>query len=164
MKKIIFLMMLCTAIESFLFTAFSAENIAAEELINKAKLFDGKVVSYQGEAIGDIMQRKGGQWVNVLDNGTAIGVWTETDVKKQITFLGNYKAKGDTVQVKGTLNRFCKQHGGDFDVHANEFKVISKGKPVKHQINIKRLQSAILLTLGAILAFGFNLSRAKRYL
>lgn len=141
----------------------SAETISARQLLADPSEYDKKPIIFKGEAIGDIMPRESGQWVNVLD-GTAIGVWSAKDLRSIIKNTGSYKTIGDIVEIKGVFNRMCEEHGGDLDIHADEVRIIETGRPVDHPISSKRLQAAILLTIGAILAFGFNLSRSRRYL
>lgn len=140
-----------------------AQSVSSQNLLDDPAKYDKTEIIYKGEAIGDIMQRKGGQWVNVLDDA-AIGIWSTKDLKNIINITGSYKAVGDIVEVRGIFNRMCEEHGGDLDIHAKEVVVLTPGKTTEHKINIKRVQAAILLTVGAMLAFGFNLSRSKRYL
>lgn len=144
--------------------AASATAISSKELINEPSKYDLKDVVFEGEAIGDIMQRKGGQWLNVLDNDIAIGIWSTKNIKDQVKRTGDYNNIGDRVVISGIFNQHCEEHGGDLDIHADEVAVVKSGRSVEHPVNAKRLQAAALLTIGAMLAFGFNLSRSKRYL
>lgn len=45
----------------------SAKPIDSSTLINNAFKYDGKVVEFQGEAIGEIMKRGDFAWVNIHD-------------------------------------------------------------------------------------------------
>lgn len=164
MKKMILKFLLISVLAFNITPAIAQETTDISKLILEAASFDQKNVKIEGEAIGDAMKRGNGTWVNVLEGGVAMGVWTTSNIKENLTYLGDYKAKGDDLRVTGIFNRICKEHGGDMDIHAEKITIIKKGHSVKHPISRVRLQAAILLTLGAMLAFGFNLSRAKRYL
>lgn len=164
MKKLIFIFVMIS-MTILPYTVFGAD-ISVKELIENAERFDGDVVTVKGEAIGDIMQRKDKQLVNILDNGTAIGVWSSKDMnfKEEIGFVGSYKAKGDLVQVAGVFNRACGMHGGDIDIHANEIKIIKKGERLRYSVDIRRAQIAVLLFAAAALALVFNYLRSRKYL
>lgn len=153
----------------FIFATFApsfaaSETLTSQQLLAEPSKYDQNSVVYEGEAVGDIMQRKDGQWVNVLNTGVAIGVWSTKNIKGSVSRVGDYNNIGDQIRVTGRFNWHCPEHGGDLDIHASELIVVSPGKKIDHKINIKRLQAAILLTIGAMLAFGFNISRSRRYL
>ena len=123
-----------------------AQSISSAELINNAKFYDGKIVTYQGEVIGDVMVRGDFAWVNVNDGSNAIGVWIDRDLTADILYTGSYKFKGDWVEVTGVFQRACLQHGGDMDIHAQNIRKISPGRPVREELDIgKRNFTFILL-------------------
>lgn len=166
MKRIIFLLAILLLVVLFLPSNALSAGVSTEELMENAEKFDGKVVTIKGEAIGDIMQRKDKQLVNILDNGTAIGVWgsKNTDLKQKIEFTGSYKTKGDLVQVTGVFNRVCTEHGGDIDIHADNIEILKKGERIKHSMDVRRVQTAVLLSIAAVLALIFNYLRSRKYL
>jgi len=127
----------------------SAQPISSEELINNAKLFDGKSVVYIGEVIGDIMVRGEYAWVNVNDGKNAIGVWIGKDLVKDIAYTGSYKFKGDVVEVSGIFHRACLQHGGDLDIHAQSLTKRIAGRPTQEIPNVKK-RNIVILLLGAL--------------
>jgi len=129
-----------------------AQHISSTELINKAKEYDGKTVVYVGEAIGDVMVRGDSVWVNVNDGENALGVWLNKELAREIQFTGSYHANGDRLEIAGVFNRNCIQHGGDMDIHAQEIRKISPGKPVKDEIDTgKRNFTFILLGILCLL-------------
>ena len=127
----------------------SAQPISSDELINNAKLFDGKSVAYIGEVIGDIMVRGEYAWINVNDGKNAIGVWVGKDLVKDIVYTGSYKFKGDVVEVSGVFHRACLQHGGDLDLHAQSLTKIIAGRPTQETPNFKK-RNIVILLLGAL--------------
>ena len=133
------------------FTQYSAfaQPISSDELINNAKLFDGKSVIYIGEVVGDIMIRGEYAWINVLDGKNAIGIWAGKDLIKGIAYTGSYKFKGDVVEVSGVFHRACLQHGGDLDIHAQSLTKIIPGRPTPEILNVQK-GTIVILLLGAL--------------
>jgi hypothetical protein len=129
-----------------------AQPISSSELINNAKQYDGKTVVYEGEVIGDVMVRGDYAWINVNDTKNAIGIWINQSLTKEIAFVGNYKTRGDWIEVTGTFQRACLQHGGDLDIHALGIRKISQGRQIRERLNPgKRNQAiALLVILGLV--------------
>lgn len=124
---------------------FAAEVISSAELINNAKLYDGKTISYCGEAIGDLMARKEYAWINLNDGKNAIGIWIKRELTGNIQYFGSYNAKGDWVEIKGIFHRSCLEHGGDLDIHAQTITKISFGSKILHSINAEAINLAFIL-------------------
>lgn len=107
---------------------------SSRELIENSVGYDGMTVTYRGEVIGPVMIRGDYAWVNVLDNGIAIGVWCSAADAEKISVTGDYKHVGDTVEIAGTFHRACPEHGGDLDIHATSLTISQNGysleKPV----------------------------------
>ncbi|MBI5788894.1 MAG: DNA-binding protein [Candidatus Schekmanbacteria bacterium] len=131
---------------------YAQEPILASALIEKIREYDGKTVTFQGEAIGDLMHRRRGIWVNLLDgSGTALGVWLTPKQAQLIKTLGSYNYKGDVVQVTGVFNRACSEHQGEIDLHAASCRIVTPGEPIKHPVSLFRLQLALVVLLLAFL-------------
>lgn len=124
-----------------------AVTFTSRELIENAKLLDGRTVTYRGEAITAIMERGDHAWVNVYDGSNAIGVWCPKKLLKDVRFLGDYKNKGDIVQVEGVFNRACSEHNGELDIHAVRITVLEKGHPVGELVDGRKINLAIVLFL-----------------
>jgi len=135
------------------------------ELVETPKAFDGKTLTFQGEAIGDVMVRGDDAWIHLNDDaymfknveeGAALGgfnsgmpVWLPASEAEKIKIVGDYKHQGDIVEVVGTYNAACAQHGGDMDIHATELKVIAAGRRALDPVRPWKLVLALGLTLGA---------------
>jgi len=125
-----------------------AQSVSSTELINNARHYDGKTVTYEGEVIGEVMLRGQYAWVNVNDGVNAIGIWMDKELARQIIYAGNYRAKGDWVAVTGVFNRSCPSHGGDLDIHAQELRRTIPGKIMQERFNTtKRNLAGVLLGL-----------------
>ena len=135
-----------------LFSVCFAQSISSADLINNAKLYDGKTVTYAGEVIGDVMARGNYAWVNVLEGQSAVGIWVEKDLTKDIHYMGKYHTRGDGVEVEGVFHRACFEHGGDLDIHAQKMRKIKSGSSGIEKLDYNALKSALglLALLGAV--------------
>jgi hypothetical protein len=83
-----------------------AQPISSNELINNTRQYDGETVVFEGEVIGDVMVRGEYAWININDGKSAIGIWLKKDLAEDILYTGNYKSKGDWVEVTGRGFRY----------------------------------------------------------
>lgn len=150
MKKIVFYWIFGILAYAVFVSSSYAQTLSSLELINNAKQYDGKTVTYQGEAVGDIMIRGDHTWVNLNDGYAAIGVWARKTDLKDIVYLGGYRTKGDIIEVIGIFNRSCPEHGGDLDIHAQEIKKILSGEPSFKQLSTKKLYLGLFLSLALL--------------
>ena len=127
--------------------------VSSTALIEDAKRYTGVRVEYQGEAIGDLMERGGYGWVNLHDGNNAIGIWAPVSMLRQIKFVGDYNFTGDTVVVVGVYDQACDEHGGDIDIHAETLKVVRVGGKISHPINTNKAVAALILVSIAVALF-----------
>ncbi|MFH1613029.1 MAG: DNA-binding protein [bacterium] len=146
----------------FLFSFVKAnEIVCSNELITRLDEYDGKKIIYKGEVIV-VMKRGNFAWINVLDNGTAIGIWTSLNIIPKIKFVGDYKHQGDIVEIVGTFHKTCVEHGGDLDIHAEKITILEEGKILKHPISEQKIKIALIFCLLTIITWGLCLWRKKR--
>lgn len=126
-----------------------AQNFTSDELIKYAKKHDGKIVVYCGEVIGDVMARGEFAWININDGSNAIAIWASRALAKELQFAGNYKTRGDVLEVTGIFYRNCLEHGGDLDIHAQTIRKIAGGRIVEHKLDFIKLE-LIFILLGAL--------------
>ena len=136
-------------------------------LVEDAKDWDGRSVSFAGEAIGEAMRRGKMAWIHLNDDAyglaqeagaglsgfnSGIGVWVDAQLASRIAFFGDYKRHGDVVEVKGIFNAACPQHGGDMDIHADSLRSMRSGYEVARPIGRSRLLAAgVMVALTALL-------------
>jgi hypothetical protein len=125
-------------------TAAFAQPISSSELINHAAQYDGKVVVYEGELVGDVMVRGNFSWLNINDGVNAIGIWANNSLIKDIKYTGSFKSRGDWVEVSGVFHRSCSEHGGDLDIHAQALRKISAGKFLPEHLNTGKVKLALI--------------------
>ncbi|MFH1406408.1 MAG: DNA-binding protein [Candidatus Omnitrophota bacterium] len=118
-------------------------------MIEHAKEYDGKIIEFQGEAVGDVMVRRHGTWINIKDANNAIGVWMDMDISGWITYTGSYGYSGDMLLVEGKFNRACSVHGGDLDIHATDIRIVKQGHKVDRGISSGKLSTAVILSVLA---------------
>jgi hypothetical protein len=144
-QKVYSLLFALLTVHCTLYTICYAQPISSTELIKNAKLYDGKTVVYEGEVIGDIMQRGAYAWVNINDGQNAIGVWAAVPLVKAIVYTGSYQSKGDIVEITGIFQRSCAEHGGDLDIHAQALRKISSGRTVVEKFNLGKRNTVLIL-------------------
>lgn len=133
------------AVILLLFVAPTVRAESGKELVENSSGFDGAIVTFSGEVIG-ILMRGDSAWVNVLDGEIAIGIWCHADDAKTVSAVGDYTHIGDTVEVTGTFHLACTEHGGDSDIHAENFNVLAVGRAVE------RMPNPIIVLLSVVLA------------
>ena len=132
-----------------------AQTLSSTELIENAKELNGAIVSYKGEAVTAIMQRGAHSWVSVNDGPNAIGIWAENSLVGNIEFIGDYKHRGDTIEIEGIFNRACSEHGGELDIHAEKITVLERGSSRAERPYGNRIRIAIALFLATLIAVAF---------
>lgn len=158
-KKIYIFLVMPFAICHLLYAICYAQSISSRELIENAKTYDAKTISYQGEVIGEVMCRGDYCWVNLNDGKNAIGIWLPKTSASIINYKGSYKAEGDWLEVTGIFNRACREHSGDLDIHAINIRKVKEGNALQEQINLKKRNLSLIL-LG-ILCIILILKRLK---
>lgn len=156
MLKGIFYILFFLSTMSYDLRANAAEYTSSSELIENAKAFDKKTVLYKGEAVTAIMDRGEHSWVNVNDGQNAIGIWCEKRQLGGVKFLGDYKNRGDMLEIEGVFNRACPLHGGELDIHAYRIRVLEPGSKVSERVDRHKLRLAVALfltTLAVIIIF-----------
>jgi hypothetical protein len=118
--------------------------IPVSRLVEKAVSFDGSVVIIEGEIVGDMMKRGSHEWICILDNGTAIGVWADSASVYHEPIIGGYGARGDMVRVTGVFHRACSDHGADLDIHLRTIERLAPGVEMVHPVNTGRAIAAIM--------------------
>ena len=117
----------------------------SNDLIDHAKDYDGKTIVYEGEVLGDILYRGDYAWLAVFDGSNTIGCYVTRADAEQISLVGGYGKKGDTVRIEGVFHRACAEHGGDMDIHASSVTVLAAGTLV--QMPLSRLVATLAIAL-----------------
>lgn len=147
----------------FLVSAGAEQVTDINSIINEAKTFNGKSVTVEGEAIGEVLERGEYAWVNIRDGTNAIGIWMKAEDASKILCFGDYKHIGDTLRITGTFSNNCTEHGGDVDIHCVSMSIVKTGYAVKNAVSqIKAISAAVLLCLACVMALLYFSSAKKR--
>ena len=146
--------------------------VNSASLVDNANAWNGHVITFTGEAIGEAMVRRKIAWIHLNDDAymwknieegakldgynSGHAVWVSADLAMKIRFFGDFKHEGDVVRIVGTFNAACPRHGGDMDIHASTLEIVRPGHPVHHVFNTSRAIFA-----GFLLAVGFALHRVR---
>ncbi|MCB9758094.1 MAG: hypothetical protein H6753_06725 [Candidatus Omnitrophica bacterium] len=107
--------------------------VMIRDLVMRSAIYEGRTVILRGEVIGDIMPRGQFAWINIQGQYNEIGVWIPLELTKRITYKGNYRFKGDRVEVLGIFKHADEEFGGEFCLRAIDLKIIQPGFPSPHQ-------------------------------
>jgi hypothetical protein len=136
--------------------------ISPADVVADVSELDGQTVTMVGEAIGDEMRADADSvWINVLGDGTAVGVYVLGKDAAAVETLGDYDRTGDRVSVRGVVNLACEQHGGDLDVHAVEaIEVLATSEPIERYVPVWEgvLGGVLIIAAG----FLFRAYRGRR--
>ena len=139
-----------------------SETVTINDLIENSIKFNDNYVTIKGEAIGEALERGQNGWININDGTNAIGVWMTKDMMEQVKSYGDYKTKGDTLEIYGKFSRDCREHGGEIDIHADKITITAKGKVDIPTVKSNRLIIASIFTIITIpLAIYFLKDRLK---
>ncbi len=149
MVRLLFLIILFTSHISHPASLY-AEAASANDLIENAGRFDGKMVVIDGEAITAIMKRGDFAWINLEDGNIAMGVWSPASLLDEVKYLGDYKHKGDILEVEGVFNRACELHKGELDIHASRITILAHGSMIEERVKEKRLKLSFILFFAVL--------------
>jgi hypothetical protein len=155
------LIILSLALMNYPSSSVFSQGISSSELIKNAKEYDGKLITYAGEVIGDVMLRGEFAWVNISDGENALGVWMSAPLAKEIKFAGNYKVRGDSLEIVGIFHRACLEHGGDLDIHAQRSRKLGNGRIVNQGLNLDKKNLSLILFGALFLIWILTLFRHK---
>lgn len=146
--------------------------VNSASLVENANAWNGRMVTFKGEAVGECMVRGQMAWIHLNDDaymdknieeGARLGgynsghaIWLSSQWARQITFFGDFMHEGDIVKVTGVFNSACREHGGDMDIHASSMEVVRTGHPVDHLFNTRRALLAIALLIPAGVLYGIR--------
>ena len=136
-----------------LFSTFTFANslITGERLNAEGEQHNGKIIAFQGEAIGDIMKRGEYAWVNLKEGDFLIGVWMTYKDAKKIKYIGRYGSKGDCLRIEGIYNENCPEHFGEKDIHAINVEIINEGSLDKEELDMGKIWLSFALGISTLI-------------
>jgi len=147
-------------------------------LVENANQWNGRAITFTGEAIGERMIRGDMAWIHLNDDAYAKknveeagklegynsghAIWLPADLARQIRLFGDYQHAGDIVKVTGVFYAAAPDHGGDMTIHATSLAIVRPGHPVVHTVNTHRALLAAGLMCLACLLYGMRRIAARR--
>ena len=137
--------------------------------VSKGLFWNGRTITFHGEAIGEVMVRGDYAWIHLNDDaymvknveeGAKLGgynsgmaVWVPSALTKSIDTYGDYQHEGSIVEIDGVFNGACKEHGGDMDIHATSLKLLVPGHEVADPVPVWKAVLAVVIAAVAGLLF-----------
>lgn len=141
--------------------------------------FDGLLVTYGGEVVGDVLARDGGSWLLVNDDsyalegpltagGTPRGansgltVWLPDPLDELVDEPGRAEVRGDVLLVTGQIHRTDPADGGGLTIRAEEAEVLAEAVAIEEPVHWRQVGVAVVLSALALLALWRERGRRDR--
>jgi hypothetical protein len=129
--------------------------------------FDGRIVTYVGEVVGDVLGRNEGSWVLMNDDAyglvtgplgasrvprgtnSGLSVWLPSPMDLLAQAPGRAERRGDVLQVVGVVHRADPKDGGGLTVRADEVTLLSPAVELKVPLHTRQLAAAVVLAIVA---------------
>lgn len=142
--------------------------VTASEIIECPDAFDGQIVDYLGEVVGDVLDRRDGAWLLVNDDryalevgplsghrefaggNTGLAVWVPDPVPTLEP--GGNNRRGTIILVRGHLMRADPADGGGLSLRAlsgDAVQIVRESESVRPPIHIAQALVALLLAAAA---------------
>ena len=135
-------------------------SVRLEDLLSSRQDLDGQLVSFSGEAIGDLIKADSKHtWVMLEDQGYGLSVLMRNEDADKIEHLGKYGVRGSILQVVGVYHIADPDQAGELDVVARSVSLVESGYSYEEPVHWWKLILGLIF-LGAAL----GLSLLYRYL
>ncbi len=142
--------------------------------------FDGSLIRYRGEVVGDVLRRRDGAWVQLNDDiyagdagplpahrdfrggNAGVGVFIPADLADQISFVGGPRFHGDLLEVVGVFHRVDPVATEVTVIRAQDGIVARPGRPFEDVPLRDRQVVALLLAPVALLTILWERRTARR--
>lgn len=153
--------------------------VSADEVLNCPESFDRRTVRYRGEAIGGLMQRGDGAWIQVNDDAYAVagplqthqdyrgenvglGVFLPAGLDHQIGTVGGPRTRGDLVEIVGVFRRVDPESHEVTVIRASSTRIVRPGAALADPPLRRRQVAAGLLSLLAAAMVAVERTVARR--
>ena len=136
--------------------------LTSKELLRDTSKWDGKNILFQGEAIGDIMRRGEFVWLNLQDDFGAIGIWAPQDLARAIQYTGDYRHKGDTIEIEGQFFKADPELGGELCIRAQRLTIVNQGNTIAQPLHPLKMEIAAIFSIGTLILGLFRIYLKRR--
>lgn len=128
----------------------------------------GPIVTYTGEVVGDVLERRDGVWVLINDDAyalesgplpqnreyagtnTGLTVWIpEEDVPSDLE-PGRSGRRGDVVAVRGRIHRTDPRDGGGLTLRATAVREVAEAEPAEAPFHTRQAGAALVAAVVAL--------------
>lgn len=146
------------------------DRLSSDQVFACPAAWDGKEVTYVGEAVGEVLRRDGGVWVQMnddayaLETGPLVGhrersgfnaglsVWLPDGLHERVDGVGRYERRGTVVLLEGTIHRADPADGGGTTLRATSLEVLAPATPLEQPLHVLQIVVAAVLALAAVAA------------
>lgn len=150
------------------------------EVLSCPFAFDGLLVVYVGEVVGDVLARDGGSWMLVNDDpyaleegpltagGTPRGansgltVWLPDPLDEVADEPGRADVRGDVLAITGRIHRTDPADGGGLTIRADEVEVLAEAVTIDEPVHWRQVVVAAVLSVLALFALWRERERRDR--
>ncbi|MFA9429794.1 hypothetical protein [Egicoccus sp. AB-alg2] len=154
--------------------------ITSEHVYACPEAFDGLRVTFVGEAVGELIQRRGGVWVQVNDDdyalsvgpmgahrqhrgfNTGLAVWLPDGLHEQIDGVGRPGRRGDILLLEGVLLRADPDDGGGITLRADRLEIIAPTVAIDEPLHTPQAVVAAILAVAAGAALTWSRVASRR--
>lgn len=144
--------------------------VASEDLHDCPATYAARRVTYEGEAVGAVLTRDDGVWVQLNDDvyagdlgplpshrdfrggNAGLGVFLPDSIATRIHNVGGPDRRGDIVTVTGTFHRVDPASNEVAVIRADAATIRTLGGPIDHPPLADRRLAGIVLALAAVAA------------
>lgn len=141
---------------------------SSEQIRACPQAYDGRRVTYVGEAIGDLLPRDGGAWVHVNDDDYAltvgplggheerrgynqgVAVWLPAPTPELVEGVGRPGRRGDILLIEGVVHRADPNDGGGLTIRADQVSVLAPSIEIDEPFHAVQAVTALVLVAGAV--------------
>lgn len=141
--------------------------VSSNDLLSCPRAYDGKLVRYTGEPVGEVLERGDHAWVQLNDgaysqtaplplrpdfagSNAGIGARLPEDGVEEITHVGGPRRRGDIVAVEGRFHRALPDTADTMAIDADRVQRLRSGERIEHRVLPDRRLAGI--TLGGLAA------------
>ncbi len=152
--------------------------VSSARLIETPGFWDGKDITFTGEAIGEAMIRGDIAWLHLNDDPYAyrtipegsdtegynagLAIVVPAHLAERIGAYGSYRVRGDLVTVSGVFRAADPAHGGDMLIQADALQIVAPGKIITEKVSPRDIRLLWLSAAAALMAlFAFWRSRPE---
>lgn len=143
--------------------------VTSTEVVACPQAFDGQVVLYTGEVVGDVLRRTGGAWALVNDDAyaletgplsaghgrfagpnTGLSVWLPDPLPDRLGPPGRADRRGDVVRLRGVVRRADPADGGGLTLRALDVTIVARSVAIDRPVSTRRVAVAAGFVVVAI--------------